>query len=117
MSRSLRRAGEHGQYFMNRSAAVQRGDHGLHYCRSAIERAGVAPGLEKVRLRQMPLTDLRGFIVVKRQVSSEGLQFSGKCQQQIVEIEIGWSGERGVAAEDQQHLHPTCPQVVDQFSQ
>src|SRR5438445_258577 len=37
-----------------RDAAIQRRDHGLHDARGSVERAHIAPVLEKMRLRHMP---------------------------------------------------------------
>jgi len=57
-------AGEAGQNFQVSDAAEQRFDQGLHRHERAVERAGVAPRLEVMRLGQMPMAEQRGLVLV-----------------------------------------------------
>ena len=56
VARSLRPVAQRGEEFMRGTPAVERRDQGLDDRDRPIVAAGVAPGLEEVRLGNLPLT-------------------------------------------------------------
>src|SRR5262245_52671682 len=61
---------EDGEQFMSGTAVVKRLDQWLQDCRGAIERTGVAPRLQCVSGRQMPIAEERRFVVILRQMDA-----------------------------------------------
>ena len=87
------------QKLVHRSALIQGRDQRLNDARGAVERAGIAPALQLVRQRQMPVTVERRLSVVQTQMRAEPhlLKPVGKAQ-------IGRRVVHRIAAEDQQRV-------------
>ena len=68
---ALRPIAHRGQHFVRRLAAVERRDERLHDRDSAVVAARVAPRLQEVRLRNLPVAQRRRLVVVEAQVDAK----------------------------------------------
>ena len=93
---------------LNRRAAfVDRRDERLDQRHRAVERARVAPGLEEVRFRHVPVAALGRFVVVQAEV--HGRRHLAEC---VGKAEIGGRREHRIGAERSpasRPCRPSCP--------
>ena len=68
---SVRLAQEHREHLVRRPPLVQGGDQRLLDRGRPVERPDVAPGLEEVRLRDVPVAELRGLVLVQAEVDPQ----------------------------------------------
>ena len=94
---------------VSRTPVVERFDKGLHNAGCPIECAGVAPGLQIMGLREMPLAQPGGLVLVHAQMhpNSRFLHVLG-------EIEISRRREYRIALQNHEHFHLAAIQCLDQ---
>ncbi len=109
---------------MSRLTLVQRCDQRLQDRGGAVERSGIAPRLELVGGRNVPVRQQRRFVVVIGQVDAQPqgrhacLAVEPQAAAELAgEIEFGRGVIDRVPTDDQQYLHAIGPQIVDQFLQ
>src|SRR5262249_14747285 len=90
---------EGDEQLMRALAAVERGDQGLDDRDGRIEGAAVAPRLERMRLRNVPVAQTRRLVVVSTEVHAER-----DLLQLVGEREIRRGVEDRVRAEDDEEL-------------
>ncbi len=97
---------------MGRSIVVERLDKRLDDGNGAVEGAAVAPGFQKVGLRNMPVAVGGGFILFQAEVDAQLdlLQVFGK-------LKIGWRGEGWISTEHDQEIHLTGRHILDKLAQ
>ena len=105
-------AGEHLQDLEGRAAVVQGLDEGLLQGDGSIEGARVAPRLQVVRLRQTPLAELRGFVVVEAEVDAQA-----RLADAVAHAQIDRRVEHRIAADDQEQVHRAGVQIFHQVLQ
>jgi hypothetical protein len=91
--------GEDAEHLVGRAPLVERRDERLRERHRAVERAGVPPALERVRRRDVPVRQVRGFVHVGAVVGDEG-----DPREALGKPEIDRRGEHRVAAEDHEQL-------------
>ena len=101
---------EGGDQLVRGEPAVQGGDQRLDDRDGATGRASVAPALQSVRRREMPLAQDRRFVEVQTVVDPQGHALEG-----LGEAEVGGSGVDRVRAHDDEHLDTTSVHVVDEL--
>ncbi len=108
----LRPIAQSREQLVSRLAAVERCDEWLNDCCRAVERAGIAPGFEKVRLRHVPMAQRRRLIVVQAEMNAQR-----DLAQRIGELEIHGRGVDRVPTQDDEHFDHSGVHVRDQVSQ
>ncbi len=93
-------------------AVVERGDQGLDDRDGSVVGAGVAPGFQRMRLRHLPVTQLRSLVLVKPDADSEP-HFAHRAGK----IEIARSGIAGITAENHQHVDIAGVHLANQVAQ
>ncbi|MCG3121215.1 MAG: hypothetical protein ALAOOOJD_04215 [bacterium] len=91
--------GEHREHFVAGFAAIKRRNQRLNDGGGSIKGAGITPRFQRVRLGNVPMTELRGFIIIKTEMDAR-LDF-GKLGGKI---KLCRRGENRVAAKHEQHL-------------
>src|SRR5207248_6950597 len=71
VARPLRPVAHRGEHFVRALAAVERGDQRLDDRRCAVVRARVAPRLQEMRFRNLPVAQLRRLVVVQAQMRAK----------------------------------------------
>src|SRR3989440_4943164 len=110
--RPFRAIAERSDQFMRRAAAVERRDQRLHDRDGAVVRARIAPRFEKMRLRNMPMTQRRRLIVVLTEVNAKL-----HLVHRIGELEVGRRRVDRIAAEDDQDVDLAAVHVADQVTE
>ncbi len=106
-------SGKDCYYFIRGVAIVERLDERLNHAYRAIERARIAPGFQEMRGGDVPVAQLRGFVVIEA-----GMHARFNFQQRGAEIEIHWRVVDGiVAAEHEEQVHFAGVDVVYQVAQ
>ena len=85
---------------MRRPSFVERRDERLDESDGAVERATVAPRLERVRVGHVPVTEIGRFVDVETVVDGER-----DLHQTIRELEVRWRAEDGIPTQDHQEIH------------
>ena len=98
------------QEFVRRPAVVQRLDERLHDRDRPVERPRVPPGLERVRLGDVPLAVLGGLVLLQTETEAQR-----DLEQRLPEAEIGRRVEDRIATEDCQEVDAPAPHVVDKI--
>ncbi len=112
LERGLGLAGERGDHFVRRTALVERLDQRLAHRHRAVGGAGVAPRLEVVRLRDVPLAVDGGLVAVQAEMDGERHLAHGRR-----ELQIGRRREHRVGAEDHQDRDGAGVHLADQIAQ
>ena len=111
VARAFRPFGHRRNHFVRRLAAVERLDQRLHDRHGPVDGARVAPGLEKVRARDMPVAQRRGLVEEQARVDHQA-----DLAHRVGEVEIGRRAVRRVRlADDHQHLHAAGVDVRHQL--
>ena len=106
---ALRLIGEHLQNLDGGARRIQRLDQRLLNGDRAVEGARIAPGFQVVRLRQVPLADLGGLVVVQAQVDAHA-----GLVDPVAHAQFDRRIEGRIAAEDQQQVHRAGVQILHQ---
>ena len=109
VSARFRRVEEHLQHLVSGAAVVERLDERLLDGDRAIESARVAPAFQIVRLRQMPLADLGGLVLVEAQVRADACFLES-----IRQAQFHRRVEDRVSSQNQQQVHGARIQIADQ---
>ena len=91
---------------------VERRDQRLHDRSGPVEGARVAPGLEEVRFRDVPVAERGGLVLVRAEMDPET-----DLVERARERNVGRRREDGVAAENDQRLHQAVLHVGDELLQ
>jgi hypothetical protein len=100
---------EDGHDLVQRLALIERQDQRLHDRRGAVVRPRVAPLLEEMRRRHVPLAELGRLVVEKAYVDACADLLQGRR-----EIEIHRRGEGRVHVEHHEQLHLAAVHVGDE---
>ena len=104
---------EQRENFISSLAFVKRSNQRLHNRRGAIVRARIGPRLEVMRHRNMPVTNLRRFVVVEIQVRAQ-LNFLKPIE---IKPEIDRRAVCRIAANNDQRLDFADVDVTYEFAQ
>src|ERR1039458_10785074 len=83
-------------------ARIKRRDQGLNQTHRAVIGAAIAPRLEIVRLVDVPVTKLRGLVLVEAEVNTQG---NVGILQRVGKAEIYGRVVNRVAAENDEQIH------------
>ena len=99
-----------GNHFQFRQATEQRFDQGLNRHQGSIRSAGITPGFEEMRLRQIPAFGRERFVFVITQANHLAHFFNGFFPFQISRSVVG-----GIATQNHQRLHVAGVHVPDEI--
>src|SRR6266404_9309896 len=104
---------EQREHFMSRPSFIKRSNQRLHDRHGAVVRARVTPRFKVMRGRNVPMTNLRRFVVVEIQMGTQ----LDSVQPIIIKPEVGGRVVSWIAADNDQCVYCISINVVDQLAQ
>ncbi len=99
VGRRIDPAAQHLEDLMRAAAAIKRRDQRLDQRDRAVDRAPVAPALERMGERQVPAAGLRGLVGMK-----PGMDAHAHARQQLGKFQIAGRGIDRIAIQDQERI-------------
>src|SRR5215813_11753945 len=97
---------------MERFPTVQRRNKWLNDRHGAIVGTSITPGFKRVRERNMPVTTLRGFVVIETAMNSEGYFL-----EVLSEAKVDWRTIHWIPVEDDEHFDLPRFHILHKFAE